>query len=296
VPALAAWLRAEAPGARLVAAGGIDAASAAIGAAPPRTRVVIVGGDGTLHALLPALAARAGEGLGFGLVALGSGNDVARALGVHRLRWREALHLALHGAAAPMDLGGAWLDGEAERELPSPPRLFAGSLAAGFDGAVACRAARSPGWLRGQPRYVVATLAELAALKRVSIRVARLGGGAGDARRAWHDGTAVFASVLNAPTYGSGMPVVPAARVDDGALDAVVAGRFGRVGVLAMLPRLLAGRHLPHPRIAVAAAAGFAFEAGAPVALAGDGEPWPAARRWRVQVRPAAIHAVRASS
>ena len=40
---------------------------------------------------------------------------------------------------------------------------FASSLAAGFDAAVGLRALRGPAWLSGQPRYLWATLREIAA-------------------------------------------------------------------------------------------------------------------------------------
>lgn len=66
----------------------------------PGSRVVAVGGDGTVNRWLPALRARRLE---LGLVPLGSGNDLARTLGPHRWPWPRAL--ALRGPARPMDVG-----------------------------------------------------------------------------------------------------------------------------------------------------------------------------------------------
>ena len=69
---------------------------------PEGARVVLVGGDGTVNRYLPALLLRR---LHMGLVPLGSGNDLARALGLNRHDWRAALADALHGRARPMDTG-----------------------------------------------------------------------------------------------------------------------------------------------------------------------------------------------
>jgi diacylglycerol kinase family enzyme len=40
-------------------------------------------------------------------------------------------------------------------------------------------------------------------------------------------GEVLFASALNTPTYGSGMPLAPMARVDDGRLEVLRAAAMG---------------------------------------------------------------------
>ena len=145
---------------------------------------------------------------------------------------------------------------------------------------------RAPRRLRGLQRYLWATLAELAALRTCTLRVEAEG-------TLVHDGTALFASVLNTPSYGGGMPVAPAARLDDSRLDLLVAGRFGRIGAAAMLPRLLAGRHLSHPRVLARSIVSIAATSSVAVPLAVDGEALGAATGWQVRVLPAALRAVR---
>jgi diacylglycerol kinase (ATP) len=271
---IAAWLRVHRPGARLEAPARIDDATALVERSPRGGRVVLVGGDGTVHRLLPALLEGACE---LGLVPAGSGNDTARALGVAGMRPAAALALALEGAARPWDVGECAFAG---RRV-----LFASSLAAGFDAAVGLRALRGPAWLTGQPRYLWATLREIAALRAWTLRV-RLDG------EVAHAGPALFASVLNTPTYGAGLRAVPSARADDGRLDALVAGRFGRAGALAMLPRLMAGTHLGHRAVLSRGVAEMIVDSEDPVPLAGDGEPAGHARSWRVRVLPGALQAV----
>jgi diacylglycerol kinase family enzyme len=274
VAPIAQWLATQAPQVALHERGSVDGARAVIAAQARGSRVVLVGGDGTLHHMLPALLER---GVSLGLVPFGSGNDTARALRLAGLAWPVALAHALAAPASPIDVGTVVVDGVA-----TP---FASSLTAGFDSAVGERALAGPRWLRGLPRYLLATLRELAALRHWPLHVEADG-------VTVHDGDALFASVLNTPSYGSGMPVVPQARIDDGRLDLLVAGRFGRAGAALMLPRLLAARHLSHPRVLCLPFATLTISSRVDVPLAGDGEPLGSARRWTVRVRPGALQVV----
>lgn len=270
-PALRRALQAQCPRARLEVTSSAGDAVRAIASLPPRQRVVVVGGDGTLQQLLPALLA---GGHDLGVVPAGSGDDTARAFGLRGLAWPQTLERALNAPAAPVDLGLLHTEHET--------RPFVSSLCVGFDAAISARAQRGPRWLAGLLRYLLATLAEIARLRPWPMKVDVDG-------RTLHDGPALFASVVNTPTYGGGMPIAPGARIDDGRLDLVVAGRFGRLDALAMLPRLLAGTHLGHPRVAHATLAAMQIVAGEPIPLAADGEPLRAARTLRIEVVPGGL-------
>lgn len=270
------WLSAYAPGVALVESDSIERSRATLQCLPRSSRVVLIGGDGTLHHMLPVLLTHR---LALGVVPLGSGNDTARALGVAGMRWPKALELALRGPTRRMDVG--------ELITPRMRVPFFSSLAAGFDAAVASRALSGPRWLDGMPRYVWATMAELASLRTHRIRLSL----DGEPR---FDGEALFASVLNTRSYGAGMPAVPGARVGDGKLDLLVAGAFGRVGALAMLPKLLKGTHLPHGKIHTAPFESMQFESDRELPLAADGEPLEPMRRFEVRVRASAVSVVSA--
>ncbi|MEO6409531.1 MAG: diacylglycerol kinase family protein [Burkholderiaceae bacterium] len=273
------WLAQHAPKVPLFDPDSIQRARATLQCLPAGSRVVLVGGDGTLHHMLPALLTHRHT---LGVVAVGSGNDAARAFGVRSLGWPQALALALTGAARRVDTGELRIAG---RRLP-----FLSSLAAGFDGAVAQRALGGPTWLAGRPRYVWATLRELAALRRWSVQIALDGRALTDhpAR------TLLFASTLNTPTYGAGMPAVPDASIHDGRLDLLIAGRFGRAGVLRMLPLLMRGRHLGHAQVAVRRFDSMHVQSTPALPLAADGEPLPATTNFEVRVREASLSVVTA--
>lgn len=270
-PALRRELASHWPAVRIVAATSAHDATAAIAALPPRQRIVAVGGDGTLHALLPALLAGDHE---LGLVPAGSGDDAARAFGLRGQPWRETLRHAIEAPTRAIDVGVAHSEHES--------RPFVSSLCAGFDAAVAQRAARGAGSAHGLPRYVAATLAEVLRLRRHRARVTVDG-------VPLLDDEVLLCAVLNTPTYGGGMPMQPAAAIDDGRLDVVLAGRFGRLGTLAMLPRLLRGRHLGDRRVRQATGTSLQIDSQDPLPLAADGEAMHAACGIAVTVHPRAL-------
>ena len=78
-PAMAHWLQTHAPEAQLAAPAHLADSLAMLRSLPTGSRVVAVGGDGTLNCWLPAALENQ---LTLGLVPMGSGNDVARALGL----------------------------------------------------------------------------------------------------------------------------------------------------------------------------------------------------------------------
>jgi diacylglycerol kinase family enzyme len=248
-----------------------------VGSLPPGARVVVAGGDGTLHALLPLIVARRLE---LAVLPLGSGNDFARSHGAGHRADATGLLRALRAPSQPADVLGVRLDG-------GPERLAASSAAIGFDAAVGARAATMPAFV-GNGRYLLATLAELRRLRLWTLAVTI------DGDRVHGTEPTLFASVLNTRTYGGGLPVAPAARVDDGRLDLVNAGRFGRLQALAMLPRLQFGRHVTHPRVDCRSGHRVLVQAegaGVPVAL--DGEAQGAARTVEVSVLPRCLALVR---
>jgi diacylglycerol kinase family enzyme len=280
IPALRQWLEAHATDATLAAPQALEDSIALLQALPAGSRVVVVGGDGTLNRWLPTLLDKQHT---VGLVPMGSGNDSARAWGLQGLPWQVALSLALQGRAQATDAGLArWQDMQEQvHEVP-----FLSSLTAGFDAAVGLRALQGPRWLRGLPRYLWATLSELMRLRTWPLSLYSNG-------LLQHQGPCLFASSLNTPTFGSGMPAVPHARIDDGQLDALLAGEFTRGSALRMLPLLLAGRHLGHPHVQNWPYTQLDMACATGMPLAADGEYLGVAREVSIRCLPARLQVVR---
>lgn len=195
--------------------------------------LVAVGGDGTVHRALQAVA---GTQTRFGVVPAGTGNDFAAGTGVPAgpLVAAEAIAAALgSGAYRAVDLARVTTaDGEV--------RWFGAVLAAGFDAVVNERAnrLRHP---RGPRRYDLAVLLELARVRprRYTLRL--------DGVPHRFDG--VLVAIGNCPSYGGGMRICPAADPGDGLLDVMVGGVLGRTALVLLKPRLRRGTHVRDPRV-----------------------------------------------
>ncbi|WAB83869.1 diacylglycerol kinase family protein [Microcella daejeonensis] len=217
--------------------------------------LVVVGGDGMVHLGLLALA---GGEVPLGLVPSGTGNDVARGLGIpidDTEAAIAALLAALEHPAQRIDTATITGDG-------IPASRFACILSAGFDALVNERAngMRRP---RGRSRYTIALLVELLRLRPIDYRLVLDG--------VEHRERGVLVAIANNRSFGGGMLVAPDAQLDDGLLDVVVVRPLGRLAFLRIYPRVFAGTHVSDPRVVVHRAARVRIEAQGVVAYA-DGE------------------------
>lgn len=186
-------------------------------------RLVLVGGDGSVH----AAANLGGPPREVALIPAGRANNVARSLGIP-LGWREAALLAARGEARPVDL--------IEARSPGRRRVVVESVSVGF-------------LAQARVRYHGRNSADLAAGLRA---------GAGALAHFHPFATAVSAPgrceslelaqvfVANLPLYEFGLHVAPEADPTDSTLDVVGFAGHSRLAVLRMLVDLHRGKHLRH--------------------------------------------------
>jgi diacylglycerol kinase (ATP) len=195
--------------------------------------LVTIGGDGTMHLGLQAVA---GTGVAFGVIPAGTGNDFAVEIGIDADVVRAATDLAqalTDRRTRSLDL--AYLEG------PGGHRAWFGAvLAAGFDSLVNERG-NAMRWPKGPSRYNVAIFVELMALRSRRYRVT-LDGVA-------HEFEANLVAVGNTASYGGGMRMCPAAVATDGKLDVVVGGPISRTTLIKLRPKLFSGTHVDHPAV-----------------------------------------------
>jgi diacylglycerol kinase (ATP) len=236
----------------LTATSGADAERRAAEAVAAGTRAVVaIGGDGTVHAALQAVA---GTATPLAAVPAGTGNDLVLALGVPRDP------VAAARAAADDLKAGTTRTVDAGR---TGDRWWATVLCCGFDSAVTDRANRLR-WPRGRRRYDVAVLAELARLRPRQLTLVL-------------DGESqtlpiTMVAVGNTAWYGGGMKICPGADPADGLFDVTVVGATSRLELMRTKPRLTNGTHVDHPMVSVFRAA--RVELSSPgVTTYADGEP-----------------------
>lgn len=232
--------------------------------------VIAVGGDGMVSLALQAVA---GTLVPLGVVAVGTGNDFARATGLPVREPARAGRLAAEalkaGRIREIDLGrvtrgGGAGEGDGHGHGDGDGTWYGTVLCSGFDSRVNDRGNR----MRlpvGKFKYDLAMVAELAAFRPFPYRITLDGGPVIETE-------ATLVAVGNGSSYGGGMRICADAEPDDGLFDVTVVGDCSRATLLKVFPRVYRGTHLSHPKVTVHRAAKVTLEAAGITAYA-DGEP-----------------------
>jgi len=202
-------------------------------------RLIVAGGDGSVHQVIDALLASsltAGERPTLGFVPLGSGNDFARGLGIP-MDPLGALGVLERGREVAVDIGKLTFLGE----TPARSVYWMNQSYLGFGARVVHRVARGTR-PADQSAYVRSSLRELlhARAHRYSLET---------------DGQppesveSVNLLVTNGRYSGSGMLTSPLADPTDGMFDVVLVRPIGRIRLLRGLRRFQAGTHLSLPEV-----------------------------------------------
>jgi YegS/Rv2252/BmrU family lipid kinase len=225
--------------------------------------VIAWGGDGTINEVASALAF--GD-VPLGIIPAGSGNGLARELGVD-LRPERALVDALGAAPRTMDVGD--VDG----------RLFVNIAGIGVDAFVASRfsLARQRGFLG----YINLTARALATYVPMTYRMTSPAFSV--------TARALLVTIANSAQFGNGAKIAPGARVDDGLLDLVVIEERWRVATVMQLPRLFTGTADRIPGCTMQRIQEVTIEADEPMTYHVDGEPVVGGTRLVARVHPAAL-------
>ena len=236
-------------------------------------RLVVLGGDGSVHAAIRALDRAGGLDAGepLGIIPRGTGNDLARFLGIP-LDPVEAAAVVLAGSPRQLDLlrddaGGVVVNavhaGVGARASAEAVRFKDRLGVAAYPlGAAIAGVTADDDRLRVEADGVVVASGDWAADGRTDV---------------------LMVGVCNGPTIAGGTPLAPGALVDDGLADVVVCTATGPVARAAFAAALLSGTHVERPDVVVVRAREVTFSGG-PVDLVADGEleEAVAARTWRV--------------
>ena len=187
------------------------------------TRVVLVGGDGSLHAAANAPLQRLPE---LALVPAGRANNIARALGIP-LEWAEALSLAVNGPARPVDALRVVTPDRLVYALEAVSAGFQAEARAGYDSD------NSADLRQGVAAF-------LRALVRYHPYAAAVGLSGGVLRT--RAAAQLFFS--NLPYFGFGFEVDPGADPGDGRFEAIAFEARSRRRLLWLLARARRGRHI----------------------------------------------------
>lgn len=187
--------------------------------------LLLIGGDGTVHQALPAIAETR---IPFGFLPCGRGNDFARNIGLPS-NLKKSCSLPSNPSFHHVDL----------------PRInhipFIAVAYVGFDAEVNKLANDRRGYFGGTLGYIVCVLKTLKNFRpfEIEITIDDL---------TWRE-RVMMVTVANAPFYGGGMKIAPDANMSDGVFDVCIVQEISKFELLQQFPRVFKGTHIFHPRV-----------------------------------------------
>lgn len=194
------------------------------------TRVIAIGGDGTNHFIINALArlnrdAPDAPRMTFGSLPVGTGRDWSRTLKIPHtpeaaVNWIAGAH------AVPVDIGTVSFGGQ--------PSYFLNIASIGASGEVArlTNDDRKLPW-----SYLANTLSTLMTYRPPTVRV-KLDG------KLWYEGKTWLVAVANGRYFGHNMMIAPNADITDGLFDVVLVEGMPRARVIQALNTAYTGQHV----------------------------------------------------
>lgn len=200
--------------------------------------VIVAGGDGTARGVGAGLA---GSGVPLGIIPLGTGNLLARNLGLPVGNFRACLEIALQGRTQQIDVGRLTLglSPAGRRRGRAPHRgehVFLVICGVGFDAQMIARAPAELKLRLGWMAYFLGALGRLFS-RRMTATVTL------DSRRRSRPLLARTVMVANCGRLPGGLVLAPDARPDDGQLEVILLDtRGGLLGWLSLGAKVTAQR------------------------------------------------------
>ena len=210
--------------------------------------LLLIGGDGTVHQALPAIAETK---IPFGFLPCGRGNDFARNIDLPS-KLQKSCSLPSNPSFHQVDL----------------PRInnipFVAVAYVGFDAEVNALANEGKGYFGGTLGYIVCVTKALKSFRPFEVEITIDGD-------TWRE-RVMMVTVANAPFYGGGMKIAPDANMNDGLLNICIVKEISRLELLWEFPKVFKGTHIYHPRIMMKSGRRIKLTSDEPRKIFADGE------------------------
>lgn len=218
-------------------------------------RVIVCGGDGTLHEVVNGIAGIPDVTLG--IVPCGRGNDLATAIGIPK-KMHNAIQILLAGNTKAIDLGVVFSE-------KGSRHYFATITTCGYDTEVSKRGASRDTPFSGTASYLYAAIATLSDFRCPHARI--------EGDFGIYEDKILLAATGNTKSYGGGFKIVPSAQMDDGIFDVCIIHALPAFTILRLMVTLFWGGHVSHPAVEIHQTRKLTIQTDPPVMLYADGEP-----------------------
>lgn len=193
--------------------------------------IITIGGDGTNFHVLNGLLAnfKAHQLPPLGIIPVGSGNSFAKDLNIHHYE---------DGIRSILENNPRWID-VCSFTQDRKKFYFVNLIGLGFVTDVAKTAQKFKCF--GDFSYILGVFYRTLNLKFHTMELELDG--------KMISGENCFVEFCNSRFTGGNMLMAPNAKIDDGYMDIIVAGKFSRTGLLATLPKIFKGTHIQHPLV-----------------------------------------------
>ncbi|MFD0705143.1 diacylglycerol/lipid kinase family protein [Alloscardovia venturai] len=238
------------------------------------TYIIIVGGDGSLNAVVNSIVNFDRTFIGF--IPAGTGNDFARSLALHGSPLQILKRIVKSENAHTLDVGRATLHtcydaNNRKLELSDVVVLFNNGAGVGFDAQV-CVGVRDSVWTSrlgtiglSKLSYLMVAVAEIIHHKTFQTRIDCDG-------TIQHFANSLFATVMNEPYQGGGFKFCPDASPTDHMSDACVVDSLRLGEFVRVLPLALIGKHTTSKAVAMSRGAVYHLKTDEPQWFQTDGE------------------------
>lgn len=208
-----------------------------------------IGGDGTIHYIANALA---GTNKNLGYIPVGSGNDIAKNLGIP-LDIEKACEVIKKARTKKIDLG-----------LINDKYYYLCIAGAGFDSEVTRLANETRLPVKGPLKYTYAVYKTLITFRPKIFHIEY------DHNQRQMELMMMVASNMQA--YGGGMKITPDADPCDGKLDICIIKKMTKIHFVKAFPRVFDGKHIGDPNIEIFKADTLKIECDRKADVFADGE------------------------
>jgi len=218
------------------------------------------GGDSTFHIMANEII-RAGSDVRLGMIGIGSSNDIAKEFGLDS--FDGACRALSKGEGRKIDVGCIFQDG-------SPLRYYLGQMNIGLGAIVnqyvEALAARKPSLAKRQTLAGLMGVVHAFRSGKIPLPLTV------ESERGRIAGEYIVAVFCNLRYWATGRIIAPAARPDDGRLDACLIGKRSFVRLLVLASRSRRGRHVRAEEVEMLASPSFEIASQETFEIQTDGE------------------------